>query len=104
MISASADDGLALIFCDGPVSLVSKGEGHASGHHHNSETGEAQQEVHVSPICTEWATSGILVVNTLFEPASVFEAISVEHTFYEVQPVEQSFYHTSYIRGPPHHS
>jgi hypothetical protein len=101
MISASAEEGLALVFCDGPVSLISQGEDHASGHDHHNTADTDQQAVHISPMCTHWAASSILAVNTNFEPATTLHLSRLEQSSYKLQYVEQRFYHNSYIRGPP---
>lgn len=64
MIKASAEDGLAIIFCDGPVSMVVSQYEHSGHQHHGDDA--AQKEIHISPICGQWsfyASAGIPVVN-----------------------------------------
>ena len=101
MLSASIDDGLELIFCDGPVSLTSTDDDHSSHHrHHNIDDG-IEQEIHISPVCSHWSTSSVLVLNTLFEPTFVFIIRHDEQTRYQSNLVTQTSDNTNDIRGPP---
>lgn len=100
MLSASAEDGLGIIFCDGLVSLVSQTE--HSGHHNHHDGGEARTEVHISPICSKWSTSSLLLVpDTDIVP--IFTRFSSLRETPEHQPaVPRQFPASKRItRGPP---
>lgn len=106
MISASAEDGLGLIFCDGPVSLniqQDQSSGHHAEHqHHGNNDDEVQQEIHISPICSQWSTSSLLVINTLFNPPFVISTRVKQHTYYQKLILQQAFNNHRDIRGSPY--
>lgn len=100
MLSASAEDGLGIIFCDGLVSLVLQTE--QSGHHHHHDSGEIGTEVHISPICSKWSTSSILLVPET-DILPVFALYSSLRETPEHQPaVPRQFPASKRVtRGPP---
>ncbi|NOG59302.1 MAG: hypothetical protein HND53_02300 [Proteobacteria bacterium] len=100
MVSASAEDGLGLILCEGPVSYtVQKDEDSEHDHHHSND--EASGELHISPVCSHWSTSSLLVINTLFEPANIITIQLLQKTQYQTQLFQQDFNNNHDIRGPP---
>lgn len=100
MLSASAEDGLGIIFCDGPASLVSESE--HSGHHHH-DGGENQAGVHISPICSKWSTSSLLLV-PYTDIVPVFALYSsLRETPDQQSAIPRQFpFSKRIIRGPPH--
>lgn len=99
MLKASAEDGLAIIFCDGPVSMYTPQDEH-TGHHHHGE-GDAQKETHISPICSQWSTSSVLVFNSIVEPLGLDKTLSLYINHYTT-PYLQQFSDTNRVtRGPP---
>ena len=92
--------GLEIIVCDGPVSFrptVSENSGHK--HHHSSDHTENSQ-LHISPTCSDWSTSSLLVFNSLFElpvlELYVYEAVQFESIF-----IDESLDSINQIRAPP---
>ena len=100
MLSASATDGLSIIFCNGPVSLDVNSDDHAA-HHHDGNSDEIQQQVHISPTCGHWSTSSMLVFNT-FQAQLLDGAITgiYEYT-YKPLLLKRNSVNTRVIRGPP---
>lgn len=99
MLFLSADQGLGIIFCNGPVSI----EGHMnhSGHHHDADDQTSHTEKHLSPVCSQWSTSSLLVFNTVFEPV-VFEKSNTENVVvYTTSYFKQYSFNIRVIRGPP---
>ncbi len=108
MISASAENGLKLILCDGPVSLNVQQDQHSDHNAHNDHSAhnehsndDASNEIHISPICSQWSTSSLLVINTLFEPANVIAIHHNQQTQYQTRLFQQVFNNNHDIRGPP---
>ncbi len=101
MLSTSIEDGLGIVFCDGPVSLNTQQEDHSKHHNHGDDNDEAQQEIYISPICSQWSTSSLLVINTLFVPAFIISTRVKQHTHYQTPLRQQFFDSTRDIRGPP---
>lgn len=101
MLAASAGTGFAIIFCDGPVSINSKNDEHAAHHHYSDDGDQVRSEIHVSPVCSDWSTSGLLVFNAIFEPV-LFDAKPAETgPDYDTPPFPQRPDNTRTIRGPP---
>jgi len=98
MLTASAEDGMGIIFCDGLVSLVSQSD--HSGHHHHHGSDEVQAEVHISPICSKWSTSGLLVINTFYLPETSPSAVLPESN-YQAPFIRQFTNVLRPNRGPP---
>lgn len=101
MISASAEDGLGLVFCDGPVSLNIQQDEHSEHQHHGDNDDEALKEIHISPICSQWSTSSLLVIHTLFEPPFIISTRIKQQTHYQTSLFQQFFDRTRNIRAPP---
>ena len=100
MLKASAEDGLDIIFCNGPVSANVSNDGH-SEHHHHGDTNKVKQEVHISPICSQWSTSSQLLSNTIIIPFQFNVKITTVFNQYTPGYI-QRFAPTSRItRGPP---
>ncbi len=103
MIKASAEEGLGIIFCDGPVTLYIPQDDH-SGHHHHGSDSDVEQETHISPVCSQWSTSSVLVFNTVIEPVQI-DSIRSEFINHYVAPSYQEYSDfTRVIRGPPDYS
>ncbi len=102
MVSASAENGLGLILCNGPVSFNIQQDQHSEHHHHdNHSNDDVSNEIHISPICSHWSTSSLLVIDSLFKPENV-KAIHVkQHTQYITRLFQQVFNNNHDIRGPP---
>ena len=99
MLGISSEEGLGIIFCDGPVTLE-RGHADHNAHQHDGEdaTGSAVQ---LSPICSQWSTSSLLVFTAIFEPA-LFDVIRAEvDTFYNIPHYQQFYCNNCVIRGPP---
>ena len=99
MLKASAEDGLGIIFCDGPVSLYISPDEH-TGHHHHGD-GDAQKETHISPICSQWSTSSVLVFNSIVDPLGLDTAQTVYSVHYTTPYLQQYPDSTRVTRGPP---
>jgi hypothetical protein len=99
MLAVSSEEGLGIIFCDGPVSLERGHDDHAVNHHGDEDA--TQDEVHISPICSQWTTSSLLVFTAIFEPG-LFDAIRAEiNTLYNTPHYQQYSCNNCVIRGPP---
>ena len=99
MLAASADAGLRIIFCEGPVAVESGQKQHA-GHQHGSEHAN-EGEIHISPICSQWSTSSLLVLNVVVIPLFPEVFYKVEKQEYEPR-FYQSLSNASHaIRAPP---
>lgn len=99
MLTISSKEGLGIIFCDGPVSLEHGHDGHAANHHGGDDA--TQDEVHLSPICSQWSTSSLLVFTAIFEP-ELFDVIRAEFDPGYNTPHFQQYSCNNYvIRGPP---
>lgn len=105
MLSVSGH-GLELVFCDGPVSFkpvnndISKRHVHGEHDHHSmGQAGDSQ--LYISPSCSDWSTSSLLVINNSIEfitPHQVTELISpVTLNF-----IDQSVSSINLIRAPPY--
>lgn len=102
MLKASTEDGLGIIFCNGPVSMVVLQDEHSGHHRHGDE--DAQKETHISPICSQWSTSSVLVFNSLIEPLDL-DVHRTEFFYHYSPPFLQHFSKTDRItRGPPVYS
>ena len=93
-------DGLAIIFCEGPIgahALVHQ-DGQQDHHDHG---GKANHQVHFTPTCTHWSISSLLVFNAIFE-ATLFDAIHSEYdAAYNTPYFQQCSGNSCIIRGPP---
>ncbi len=102
MISTSAHDGLAIIFCDGPVSIASGKNGdHADHHHHSDDPADASQEIHISPVCSHWSASGHFTFDA--DPQAPRLALTRyrEPTLYQPRLANRQTGTTTPIRAPP---
>ncbi len=91
---------LGLIVCDGPVSFVSiASEKSGHEHHHSSDHAEKSQ-LHISPSCSDWSTSSLLVSVPVFE-LPVFELTPEKTIQSNVALIDESFDSINQIRAPP---
>ncbi len=98
MVSASGQDGLQIIFCDGPVSISSTQEHHHSQHMGHHDKGKS---VHISPTCSDWSTSGLLLVDGFYQlPVTIFDK-SFSVPDYRNPEFQQTSLHNRAIRAPP---
>lgn len=99
MLAISSDEGLGIIFCDGLVSIDRGHADHAANHHGGNDV--TQDEVHISPICSQWSTSSLLVFTAIFEPV-LFDVIRAEIDLgYNTPHFQQYSCNNCVIRGPP---
>ena len=98
MLSVSAENGLDIVFCNGPVSI----EGHMDryGHHHGDEH-STHGEKHLSPICSQWSTSSLLVFNAVFEAVVFDKSLAENIPAHSTLFFQRCFKNNHVIRGPP---
>ena len=99
MLAISSEEGLGIIFCDGPVSLERGHTDHAANSHDGDKA--TQDEVHISPICSQWSTSSLQVITAVFEPAVFDESRFEINRFSNTPYYQQYFCNKGIIRGPP---
>lgn len=99
MLSVSADDGLNIVFCNGPVAVHAPDNGH-SGHHH-ADTGETGKQAHVTPMCGHWSSSSHYVVTAFFAPSMDVPLPAKANTKYQSAPVQKFLDSPRVTRGPP---
>ena len=64
MLDTSSGNGLAIIFCNGPAGLYVPANDHANHHaHYGTDDGPPHQN-HITPACSHWSTSSMLVFNS----------------------------------------
>jgi len=98
MLSVSADDGLGIIFCNGPGGIYAQHDVHA---HHHHDGGGTQHQNHISPTCSFWSTSSLFVVTPHFEPALIVSTRVEQPVQFQTLLLQQFFDTTRFIRGPP---
>ena len=97
---AVSGNGLEIIVCDGPVSIRPAISEH-SGHENHHSTGHTENsKLHISPTCSDWSTSSLLVFNSLFE-LSIFDRYTNESILFEPIYVDESIDSINQIRAPP---
>jgi hypothetical protein len=99
MLSVSADDGLSIIFCNGPAGIHSQNNDHANHHNHHGDKGTQQN--HISPACSFWSTSSLLVVAARIEPAPFIVTGADRYVHYQPLLLPQFFDTSRVTRGPP---
>lgn len=99
MFSVSAEAGLGIIFCNGPVSIYSEHERHAA--HHHGDDHANQGGVHISPVCSDWSISSLLVFAPIFEPVLFDATLSDISVAYNTPFFQQYSVSPREIRGPP---
>ena len=100
MLTVSAETGPGIIFCNGPVFLNAHHDQHPS-HHHAAGDGKARDDIHISPVCSDWSTSGLLVISAVFETV-LFDAARTASGPEYTPPLFHLFSETTRaIRAPP---
>ncbi len=100
MLSISADGGLGLAFCDGPVAMYQANDTHD---HHNHDHGgdDGTTENHISTSCSFWSTSSVLVFNTELVVEPVIVTRHQNQIPYHTQNLQHFIANSRVIRGPP---
>ena len=98
MLSISADGGLGLAFCDGPVAMYQANDSH-NHHDHHGDSGAA--ESHISTSCSFWSTSSVLVFNSVLEAEPVIVTRHQNQFPYQTQNQKHFIVNFRVIRGPP---
>ncbi len=101
MLSISADGGLGLAFCDGPVAMYQADDAHS---HHNHGADDESSESHISTTCSFWSTSSLLVFNTMLEVEPVIAIRHQDQIVYQAPNLQEFFASSRGIRGPPVYS
>lgn len=99
MLSISADGGLGLAFCDGPVAVYQVDKSH--DHHDGHDGSDGAAESHISTGCSFWSTSSLLVLNTALEAEPVIVSRYQDQTTYQSLNLHTIIANASVIRGPP---
>lgn len=100
MLRTSAEEGFGIIFCDGPVTVNIKQNDHTPHQHHGDDT-DVNEEVHISPVCSQWSTSSQLVFHSELEPVHPVTAGSGYFNHYKLTPYRKFSDPARIIRGPP---
>lgn len=98
MLSISADGGLGLAFCDGPVAMYQAKDSH---HHHDHGGDNESSESYVSTTCSFWSTSSLLVFNTVLEAEPVTVIRYQNQIVYQAPNIQKILANSRVIRGPP---
>lgn len=98
MLSISADGGLGLAFCDGPVAMYQAKDSH---HHHDHGGDNESSESYVSTTCNFWSTSSLLVFNTVLEAEPVTVIRYQNQIVYQAPNIQKILANSRVIRGPP---
>ena len=100
MLSVSPDEGLDIIFCDGPVSVHTQQD--EILHHVHGEDHEIDGTVtHISPVCADWSTSGILAIMVPFVPIRFDTGHRVQNYSYKQVYYPDAIIQYRVIRAPP---
>ena len=72
MLDTSSGSGLAIIFCNGPAGLYVPASDYTEhrAHHHSPGDGSGHQN-HITPACSDWSTSGMLVFDSYVDVYSL---------------------------------
>ena len=100
MLSVSADDGLGIVFCNGPAGIHAPDNGH-SGHHHHDNTGKTGEQTHVTPMCSHWSASSLFVAVAFFAPSPDAPLPVKTNAVYQSVPLQKFPDSSRVIRGPP---
>ncbi|MFT5426468.1 MAG: hypothetical protein ACI9ZT_001409 [Gammaproteobacteria bacterium] len=101
MLSISADGGLGLAFCDGPVVMYQSSDSHD---HHSHDGNEGEAESHISTSCSFWSTSSVMVFNTVFEAEPVIVSRHQNQIIYRPSNLQRFIPNSRVTRGPPAYS
>lgn len=101
MLSISADGGLGLAFCDGPVIMYQANDAHDHQHHGEDDT---EAESHISTSCSFWSTSSVLVFNSVLEAERVIVSRHQNQIFYQSSNLQKFISNSRITRGPPAYS
>ncbi len=97
MLSISADGGLGLAFCDGPVAMYQEQDSHA---HHDHDGNDSEAESHISTYCSYWSASSLLVFNSVLEVEPVVNRDQYQIS-YQSPNLQHFLAKSRVIRGPP---
>ncbi len=98
MLSISADGGLGLAFCDGPVAMYQAHESHA---HHDHDGDDSEAESHISTSCSFWSASSLQIFNSVLEAEPVTVSRHQNKIFYRTPILQSYIVNFRVIRGPP---
>lgn len=101
MLSISADGGLGLAFCDGPVAMHQANDSHA---HYDHDGNDSEAESHIPTSCSFWFTSSLLVINSVLIPSLVVMSRHQEQIVYQAPNLQIFITNSRVIRGPPIYS
>ena len=99
MIRASADS-FGIVFCDGPVSVNVQQQDHPAHQHHGGDK-KVNDEIHISPVCSQWSTSSQIVFDSLVAVVQAAPGDSVYNNHYTPDPFRKYSAPVRFIRGPP---
>ncbi len=99
MLSISADGGLGLAFCDGPVAMYQAHKAHDHHGHHDGDDGAA--ESHISTSCSFWSTSSLQLVDSISIPELLDTTRYHEQAAYQTPFLHTLVVYSRVIRGPP---
>ena len=97
---AVSGNGLGIIVCDGPVSFRPAVSEHSRHEHHHTSGNTENSQLNISPTCSDWSTSSLLVFNSSYDASVselyVYEVIQFESVFFD-----ESLDSINQIRAPP---
>ncbi len=100
MLSVGDDEGIRIIFCDGPVVVnVDQHDSHA--HHHAGHVSQGDSSLHISPVCTDWSTSGAFAISISIETFRFDTSHQQEEHSYYTSFFQYAVLHDHFIRSPP---
>ena len=99
MLSVSVDDGLGIVFCNGPAAIHAPDNGH-SGHHHDN-TGKTGDQAHITPMCGHWSSSSLFVAVAFFVPSLEAPLPVKTNAVYQSAPLQKFLDSSRVTRGPP---
>jgi hypothetical protein len=98
MLSISADGGLGLAFCDGPVAMYQASDAHD---HHNHDGSDNDAESHISTSCSFWSTSSVVVFNSVLDAEPVIVTRHQDQISYQATNLQHFIPNSRLTRGPP---
>ena len=99
MLSISADGGLGLAFCDGPVAVYQVDKSH--DHHDGHDGGDEAAVSHISTGCSFWSTSSVIVFNSVLQVEPVVVTGQQDKIPYQTPNLGNFIVNSRVIRGPP---
>jgi len=99
MLSVGEEDGLSIIFCNGPVDL-SPMQGDEA-HHHHGDIESDSPILFISPICSDWSTSSTLALYLPLETLNPHIERGQETNPYNAPKLTQIATPNQLIRAPP---